>query len=514
MSAFESDEYRRGHQALQQELAHQQEQAIQQLQEKAKEQGLGVVPTPVGLSLVPLNEKGQPMSQSEASKIDDKRREELETASDRFQEQSQEVIGRAPQIQRQARRREKQLRSEVAEHAVAPLIDELKKKYAELPAVLEFLEAMRKDIVSSNEELYAYWQHQGESSEEVSAAGGSINPAVAQLLAQQPLLRRYRVNVIVSHEGAEGAPLVTEEHPNYPNLVGRVDYLAQMGTLIADFNLIKGGALHQANGGYLVLDALKVLTQPAVWDALKRAVQTKEIRIESLGEALGLIATITLQPEPIPLDVKIVLMGNPLLYQLLKFYDPDFGKLFKVPADFETSIDRDGQQQLLYARLIATIVHREKLMPFCRDGVAAVIDRSSRLAGDRRKLTMHMQSLCDLLQEAHYWARRNGNGCVRTKDVELAIEAQVRRNNRQYERLQEAMLRQELVIKTDGSEVGQVNGLAVWPFGDLLFGRPHRITARARMGWGEVIDIERQVALGGPLHSKGMLIMAGYLAGR
>ena len=516
VAAFESEEYRQGHQALQQQLAQQQEQAIQELQEKAKGFGLGVVPTPVGLSLVPLDNNGRPLPPHEASKLDAQRRQELEEASDRLQEQTQELIGKAPQYQRQARWREKQLRDEVAEHAVGPLIAELKKKYQGMAAAEAFLDAVMRDVIASNEELLAFWQHQTETGEEAAAAGQgpAVHPPVPQVLAQQPMLRRYRVNVLVSHDPAGGAPLVVEDHPNYPNLVGRVDYIAQMGTLVADFNLIKGGALHRANGGYLILDVLKVLMQPAVWEALKRAVRGKEIRIESLGEALGLIHTVTLEPEPIPLDVKVVLLGSPLLYHLLRELDTEFAELFKVPADFQMAMDRNEDDQLLYARLIGTIARHDGLRPFGREAVARIIERGSRMASDGRKLSLHMRSLCDLLHEAHYWAGHNGNPAVRAEDVDCAISAQVYRSDRMREEIQEAILRNELMIDTQGQVVGQVNGLAVWPFGDFYFGRPNRITARVRMGSGEVVDIEREVALGGPLHSKGVLILSGFLAGR
>jgi lon-related putative ATP-dependent protease len=320
--------------------------------------------------------------------------------------------------------------------------------------------------------------------------------------------------VLVDHSDTEGAPVVYEDNPTYQNLIGRVEHMARMGALLTDFQLIKPGALHRASGGYLILDARKVLTQPYAWEALKRVLQAGQIRIESVGQMLSLISTVSLEPEPIPLDVKIALFGERMLYYLLWQLDPDFAELFKVEADFETEMDRTDSNQKLYAQLIATLVQKKDLRPFDRSAVVRVIERSARLAGDREKLTMRTRNIIDLLEEADYWAGENGNGTVTDGDVQQAIEAQIHRADRVRERVQEAILRDTFLIDTQGEVVGQINGLSVLQLGNFAFGRPTRITARTRLGKGQVLDIEREVELGGPIHSKGVLILSGFLGGR
>jgi len=322
------------------------------------------------------------------------------------------------------------------------------------------------------------------------------------------------VNVLVDHSQSKGAPVIYEEHPTYNNLIGRIEHLAQMGALVTDFNLIKPGALHRANGGYLILDARQLLPQPYAWDGLKRALRSREVRIEPLGQALSLVSTVSLEPEPIPLDEKVVLIGERLLYYLLYQYDPDFGELFKVEADFNEEMARTSENNLLYARLIGTMARKEELRPFDRGAVARVIERSTRMAGDAEKLSTHMLSIADLLREADYWADVAGNNVVTTDDVQRAIDAQIHRADRLQERVQEQIQRGTILIDTTGERVGQVNGLSVIGLGNFAFGQPSRITARARLGKGEVVDIEREVELGGPIHSKGVLILSGFLGAR
>jgi lon-related putative ATP-dependent protease len=290
--------------------------------------------------------------------------------------------------------------------------------------------------------------------------------------------------------------------------------MAQMGALVTDFNLIKPGALHQANGGYILVDARELLTQPYAWDGLKRVLRARQVRIESLSQALSLVSTVSLEPEPIPLDVKVVLIGERLLYYLLNQYDPDFGELFKVEADFGDQMPRTPENDELYARLVATIARREELRPFDRAAVARVIERSSRFVGDTKKLSTHLLSVAELLEESDYWAGEAGHDVVTVDDVKRTIDEQVNRADRLRERTQEHIRRGMILIDTEGERKGQVNGLSVIALGDYAFGRPSRITARTRLGKGNVVDIEREVDLGGPIHSKGVLILSSYLGAR
>jgi len=341
-----------------------------------------------------------------------------------------------------------------------------------------------------------------------------IPPGLAALTSQMPDFSRFRVNLLVAREAADDAPVVYEEHPTFQNLMGRVEHVSQLGALVTNFLLIKPGALHQANGGYLLLDAFKLLTQPFSWEGLKRALSTREIRIESLGQMYSLVSTVSLEPEPIPLDAKVILFGNRMLYYLLAQYDPEFGELFKVAADFEDEVERSADNDLLYARMVGTLVRREKLRPFDRGAVARVIEHSARRAEDAEKLSTHVESLADLVREADYWATQDKRQVVARADVDRAIEAQIRRSDRLRDRSHEAILRGILHIDTEGERVGQVNGLSVFQLGDFSFAQPSRITANTRLGEGELVDIQREVKLGGSIHSKGVLILSSFLASR
>lgn len=509
--AMESDEYRERRRGLQEKFTEHQQKAFEELQQKALERGLAVMQTPGGLVFAPLDPHGEPMSQEDVQKLSEDRRRELQEAAQELEKEARQLLEEVPRTQRRARRELKELNRQIIEQALEPLFEELRSKYEDHPQAVEFLNAAEQDLVEQGEQLLKL---QREEEDQPQQPTGPVGAPVPRSVMESALLRRYQVNVLVGHDPSQGAPVVYEDHPTYNNIIGRVEYMAQMGALVADFNLIRPGALHRANGGYLILDAFELLTQPFAWDGLKRTLRSTEIRIESPQEVLGMISTVSLEPETIPLDIKVVLIGPPLFYQLLSSLDLDFAELFKVPADFEVDMDRGDENTRLYAQLIGTLAQKEKLQPFDRSAVARVIEHSSRLVGDARKLSMHMRSVADLLREADYWSRHNGNGRVGVQDVQQAIDAQRHRGSRLYERAQEYIRRDLILIDTEGTQTGQINGLAVLPFGDLLFGRPTRITTRIGMGKGEVIDIEREVALGGPLHTKGVLILAGFLSGR
>lgn len=516
-AAFEGDEFRLRQQELEQAFSEQQKEALEQLRSVAHGRGLTVMLTPQGLAIMPKGENGKPMPPQDIQQLSEERRNELEEEAKKLQKEAQRLFQHAPRAQREARQRLRELKREVARRALQPLFDELRQTYAGLLSVLEFFDAVAADLIDHGEEFLHVQQAQKDltfDSQWMSGLGGPLQLPLPRALSESPLMRRYRVNVLVEHDPAGGAPLVHEDHPTYPNLVGRVDHWVQMGMLVADFNLIQPGALHRANGGYLVLDVFKLLSLPQAWEALKRCLLSREIRIESLGEALGLVHIVSLEPQPIPLEVKLVLLGTPQLYRLLTQLDPDVPKLFKVPADFGSDMDRDEQSQHLYARLIGTLAKDHGLRPLDRGAVARVIERSSRLSGNAGKLTVHLESIADLLQEASYWAGQAGSTVVRGEHVQQAIDARIFRSDRLRELVREEILRGTILIASQGRQVGQVNGLAVVSLGDFSFGRPTRITARTRIGKGEVVDIEREVELGGPLHSKGVLILASFISGR
>jgi predicted ATP-dependent protease len=347
------------------------------------------------------------------------------------------------------------------------------------------------------------------------AAGSDGQPTFSDTVSP---LRRYHVNLLVDSAEQTGAPVVYESNPTYLNLTGRVEQMAHMGTLVTDFTLIKPGALHRANGGYLILDAAKVLMAGLAWDGLKRALQFGEIRLETPGQMMSLSSTVSLEPEPIPLDVKVVLLGDPSLNYLLSQGDPDFDELFKVLADFDNVVVRAGETELAYAQLIASIVARERLRPLDSGAVARVVDEMARLVDDNERLSTHMQSLVDLLMEADHFAGELANGAppavVDRAAVERAIGSRFFRQNRIAERLREQMLRQTVKIDTDGSRIGRINGLSVLQMGGFAFGQPSCISATVRLGNGNVVAIDREVKLSGAIHDKGVLILSSFLQAR
>jgi lon-related putative ATP-dependent protease len=508
-TTFESENYRTRRQDIEEEFRERQERAIADVQRQAQERGLALIRTPMGLAFAPTR-GGQVISPEDFQKLPPEEQERAQASVTALQEELQRSLGQMPQWDRERREKVKALDREVATYAVGHLIEDLRRSYTDLPEVLEYLHRVQQDVMENLDEFRR--AAEAPEAQPPTPAEGVLRRLPAP--TGSAFFRRYQVNVIVDHGGATGAPVVYEDHPTAQNLVGRIEHMAQMGALITDFNLIKAGALHRANGGYLILEARKVLLQPFAWEELKRALSSQEIRVEVLGQTLSLISTVSLEPEPIPLDVKVVLLGERLLYYTLSQLDPDFAELFKVAADFEDQMDRTSDNHLLYARMIATMVRREGLRPFDRQAVARVIEQSARIAGDAERLSTHVRSIADLLREADYWAGEAQRGVVSAADVQRAIDAQVYRSDRVRERLQEEIQRGTILIDSQGATVGQVNGLSVITLGQFAFGRPSRITARVRLGRGEVVDIEREVALGGPIHSKGVLILSSYLGAR
>jgi len=507
-AAFESEEYQTRQQSIAEEFQERQSEALEGLRERVEKDDLALIRTPGGFVFAPVHD-GNVLSPEEIQQLSEERRRALERKVEDYEQDLQRIFRQVPTWQRERREQLNKLNREMAEFAVGGIIDELKEKYAGFPDVLDYLQAVQKDVIENAQAFMPSEQQQQQM------------PGFLQMLAggagaqdQQPILRRYRVNLVVEHGDDQGAPVIYEDNPSYQNLIGRVEHQAQMGALITDFNLIKGGALHEANGGYLILDVQKVLTEPYAWEGLKRALQSKDLRIESLGQRLSLISTVSLEPEPIPLNVRVALVGDERLYYLLWQLDPDFRELFKVAADFAGEMDRTDQSQRQYAQLIAGLVRQHDLRPLDRTGVARVIEQSARMVGDTAKLSTQVRSVADLLQEASYWAGEADADVVSADHVQKAIDAQIFRADRIRERMQEQVLRETILISTEGTEVGQVNGLSVISLGNFWFGRPTRITAQTRLGSGQVVDIEREVELGGPLHSKGVLILSGFMGAR
>lgn len=492
-AAFEAEQYRAKVDAMKEGLELREAQAIQALGDKSASQGIALLHTPDGFAFAPMRED-KVLPPEEYEKLPDNDKERIDAQVEALQDELQALVRQFPGWRREMRAKLRQLNHETAQFATEHLMDELRAAYDDLPLVIEYLQAVQQDVVN-NAALFT--KRDSASTDELDGA-----------------LRRYQVNLLVDHRETRGAPIVSDDHPVHDSLLGRVEHLAQMGALLTDFMLIKPGTLHRANGGYLLLDAHKLLTQPFAWDALKRALSAHEIRIESLGQMLSLVSTVSLEPEPIPLQVKVVLFGERLLYYLLQEFDPEFSEQFKVAAEFEEDLPRDPEADRLYAKLVATLARKEGLLPFTRDSVARVIEYAARLAEDAEKLSTHMESIVDLLQQSDYWARQAGAAQVEVGHVQEAIDAAEHRVSRLRQRMQEEILRGTLLIDTQGAYTGQVNGLSVVELGNFAFSYPVRITATTRIGDGDVIDIEREVELGGAIHSKGVMILSAFLAAR
>ena len=506
-SLFESDDYRNRRRAIDEEIASAQEAAFEDLKQRASAESIGIIRTPMGFALAPVKD-GQVVKPDVFNALPEAERSAIGEKIARLQKDLEVVLQKMPELEKQRRDRIRALNAEVAEMAIGHSLAEVAALYADHQAVARHLEAVRRDLIDN---IAIFLKAEAEEQETPFAK-------LDTSAARDPRFRRYMVNVVVSNsadgDGPARAPIVAEELPTLANLAGRIEHISHMGTLVTDFMLIKSGALHRANGGYLIIDALRLLREPFAWEALKRCLRAGEVRITSVPEEIGLTTTVSLEPDPIPLSVKVVLVGERMLYYLLVALDPDFETLFKIAADFEDEVERNPETTGLYARLIASIAQREGLMPMDAKGMARMIEEASRLAEDAERLTLRIGLMGEILTEANHWAGLRGARRIAAADVERAVEERIRRSSRIRDRALDMITRDIMLIDTDGHKTGQINGLSVITIGKQPFGRPSRITARVRMGTGKVIDIEREVELGGPLHSKGVLILSGYLSAR
>jgi lon-related putative ATP-dependent protease len=502
-AAFESEDFHAQRESIAEAFKEDQESAFRQVEEEANSQDVGVLQTPTGIAFVPVRE-GEALSPEEFKKLSSKEQEKFHDKISGLTKKLQSVLRTMPKKAQEMRHRVRQLEHDVANLAVAGLVDDLLGKYADLPEVTAHLDRMQRDIVD-NVALFL------PSGEGAAPTGPGQAPVQPQEAGESAPMRRYSVNVLVNRKSQEGAPVEFVEKPTFAELVGRIEHESEFGSLVTRFNLVRPGALHRANGGYLVLDAEKLLAYPQAWEGLKRVLKSGEIRIRSLADDVGMLSTVTLEPEPVPLAVKVILVGERRYYYLLAEHDPEFSELFKVPADFEDEMARSRSNVEQLARWLATSIRREGLKHLDRSGVARLMEASARRSGDRERLSSDIHYATDLVREAHYWAGQNGSEFIGDTEVQLAIDARIRRGSRVRDRMQEELIRETFLVETEGARVGQINGLAVMQLGDLAFGRPQRITATVALGGGEVIDIEREVKLGGPLHSKGVLILSGFL---
>lgn len=497
--ALESEDYENERNRIVQEAQRKRNAEFSKLDQTARERGFTLQRGPSGLLLVPLIED-KPMTPEQYSQLSEEERAKIEEKGQELQIELTNTMRAIQAIDRESREQLTELERNIAMFAVGHLIDELKEKHADFPDVVSYLEEVQKDVI----------EHVGD----FKPAAPEGQQQMLPFMQPRVSFEKYTANVIVDNSQTEGAPIVIESNPAYHRLIGRVERLAQFGTLVTNFTMIKSGALHRANGGYLVLEVDNLLRNPFSYNALKRTMKDGEIRITDFAEELSLISTVTVDPQPIPLNVKVVLIGNPLFYYLLEAYDEDFADLFKVQADFDVQMDRTDENMKRFAQFLKMHCEKETLPHFDKSGVARMIEYSAELTADQTKLSARFADICDMVREAGYWASQSENGIITRQDVQKAIDEKIYRSNRIEERMQEMIERGQIFISTDGAVVGQVNGLAVMSLGKYMFGKPSRITARTYMGRGGVTNVEREVRMSGPIHNKGVMILSGYLNGK
>jgi len=503
-NVFESDEYNDKRDAIIKEFRQERNAELQAFEQEAQEAGFALGRSPAGLIVAPAVE-GEVMTPQQYGELSDEERQRLDAKREELQGKLGEIMRRGQRDEKETRERVRQLDQEVAHEAVDPVFKDLREKYSAVSGVLEHLERMEKDLIENIGMLRR---------EDDDGLPPGLPPQLMMGMQQKNPLERYEVNVLVTNDPENGAPIIEEANPTLDKLTGEIEHQAQMGALVTDFSMIKAGALHHANGGFLIIEALQLLLRPFAWEALKRALRNKHVRIESLSDQYRFVSTVTLEPEPVPLDVKVVLIGNPFIYYLLYEHDEDFGKLFKVQADFSTEIDRDDDALQQYVQFIAHVAKRDGLLPFERSAVARVIEQGAELAGDQQKLTVRLLDIADMLRESSYWAQKSKRKKVKAQDVTHALEQRIWRANRIEELIFDMIHEGAIMVNVDGAVAGQINGLSIMQLGDYMIGRPGRLTCRTFTGRTGIIQIDREAKLTGRLHDKGMLTLSGFLGDR
>ncbi len=495
--AFDTEEYQNQRDAVTQAVQTERRDAFSEFERRASASGFAVTQLPAGLNVTPVHD-GQPMAPEAVRALPDSEREQLQAIGRELEERLGRLMRRLRRRQRAARSTLSDLNADVARGVARPLLDDVREEYEALPHVTAHLDAIESHITRHHENFLE--------------SDSTALPAQRPGPAPDPYLP-YRVNVLVTHQPGTGAPLVRDTHPTHPHLFGRVETRTELGVSTTDFTLIQPGALHRANGGYLVLDANDLLQSGTSYAALKRALRNERVRIEGAAEEYGLPLAARLEPQPIPLDLKVALVGPPDVYALLYELDSDFGQLFKVLAEFETEIELNAENTTRYAQFIAARCAEEGLRHFDRSAVARIVEEGVRLAGDRGKLSTRFGDISDIVREAEYWARRRGADLVTEEDVWSSIDERIRRSNRLETQIRDRMADGTVMIDAEGSAVGQVNGLTIVGVGSHEFGQPNRITARVFAGRDGVISIDREAKLSGPIHDKGAMILTGLLNG-
>jgi len=501
LKLFESKEYEKQKNKIMEEFQKKQKELFGALEDEAARRGFSIRKTVSGLIIVPVKKGGEPLTEEEFENLPAKEKQSVEAIGKELQEKLNDVMRSVKDEDKKVKELLEGLEKEATLSAVGHYIEDLDAKYKGYEKIKTYLKEVQQDILEHIEDF--------KGGEEQPAALPFLKPPKAE-----PTFYRYAVNLIVNNKDTEGAPVIFESNPTYMNLFGRIEHKFQYGVAVTDFTMIKSGALHRANGGYLVVDALDLLRNIFSYEALKRAIRNGEAKIEDVWEQYRVMSTSTLKPEAIPLDVKVILTGNPYLYYMLYNADEEYRELFKVKADFDNRMDRNAASVKKYAEFVAAKCESEKLLPFDRTGVAKLVEHSTRLSGERDKLSSKFSEIADIVREASYWAVKDGKDVVSIDHVDRALDEKIYRSNRIDERMRDLMVDGTLIIDTDGEKVGQVNGLAVLSMGDYSFGKPSRITARTFAGKGGVVNIERETKMSGKIHEKAIMIISSYLGSK
>ena len=497
--AFESEDYEKRREVSLGSYQKEREALMTMAREKADAASFQVQVTTNGIVISPVIE-GKAINREEFGKLPKEEQKAIRKKSEDLEEDLNQLWNKLTTLDKEARDKIKDLDQEIGLSAIGHMLEALKEKYRKHPKAVSYLDSVEQDIIDNLDDF--------------KTERKQPFPLPGIEMPTEPSFNRYSVNVVVDHSETKGAPVVIETNPTYYNLFGRIDYQLRFGSPVTDFTLMKGGSLHKANGGYVIIQALDLLLSYFSWETLKRSLKCKELCIENFGEQYRAIPSSVIKPEPIPLDVKVVLIGNPRIYYLLQRFDEDFGKLFKIKADFDVRMDRTKNTVQKYASFVSGRCRDKSLRHFDRTAVARIVEYGSRISQNQEKLSTRFMEISDLISEANYWAGKKKHKYVKAKDVEMAIEKKIYRSNMIEEKIRELVKDDVIMIDTDGERAGQVNGISVIPLGNYLFGRASKITARAYMGRSGILDIEREVKLSGPIHSKGVLILNGYLNGQ
>ncbi|MBI5498062.1 MAG: AAA family ATPase [Deltaproteobacteria bacterium] len=520
MRAFEGDAYRQRRQKIIDRHSDQEEKRLRSVEKEAARRGFALQRSPTGLALGPATD-GEPMTEEQFRSLPRKERQRLEQQGSAVEELLDDVVRQIRGLQRETDKALQDLDKEEVRRVVTPMVMEVAEAYREQDMLRWHFERVIDDLVEHTAELRPPDETQ-ETPAEGQAPPGDQMPQRPQLLVPsadsgqdgENLFTRYRINALVDNRSQKGAPVIEETHPTMFNLMGRIEHRLRGGETITDFTRIKAGALHRANGGYLLIDAMELFREPPAYEALKRALKNRALEIEDAGEPGRMISIAALRPEPIPLQVKVIIVGTPDLYYQLSKGDPDFQKLFKIKADFDVEMDRTPERLRGFATFIVALAREEGLRRFDATGLARILEEAARLASDRKKLSTRFGEIADLVREASFWATRRRSRVINLRDVTAALDARRDRERYLEDRLREAVKDGSIRIDSEGAVVGQVNGLTVVELGSYSFGHPSRITARVHVGKGGVIDVEREVDLGGPIHSKGVIILQAILGDR